>query len=320
LRYNEHKCSSGIAGWCSLAIQNTKLFLGTNMSESRPLKTVAPWRQKLWVIIFESDTPLGKAFDIILLFAILASVLVVLVESTPGLDAQTVRLLLGLEFFFTIMFSIEYVLRVVSVRRPVRYMISFYGIVDLLAVAPTYISLFVPGAQYFLVIRTLRLLRVFRVLKLGAYLTASEYLARALRASRIKIGVFLFAIFNIVVIVGAIVYVIEGPENGFQSIPLSIYWAVVTMTTVGYGDLVPQTTLGRALATVVMLIGYSIIAVPTGIVSVELYQQPGEEQRAARLSGSQVCTGCGRTHHDGDAIYCKYCGSQLKAASDPEST
>jgi voltage-gated potassium channel len=274
------------------------------MSEAKPSKTVAPWRQKLWVIIFESDTPGGKAFDVILLIGILVSVAVVLLESTPGLDPVVSRTLIMLEFGFTFLFTIEYLLRLISVRRPIRYMISFYGIVDLLAVLPTYISLFVPGAQYFLVIRILRLLRVFRVLKLGMYLSQAELLGRAMRASRIKIGVFLFTVINIVVIVGAAMYVIEGPQNGFTSIPISIYWAVVTMTTVGYGDLAPLTTLGRVLASLVMLIGYGIIAVPTGIVTVEMVRSRDEISQTP-------CPSCRRTGHDEDAQFCKYCGSSL---------
>jgi voltage-gated potassium channel len=274
------------------------------MSEAKPSKTVAPWRQKLWVIIFESDTPGGKAFDVILLVAILVSVGVVLLESTPGLDPAVSRTLIILEFGFTILFTVEYIMRLISVRRPIRYMISFYGIVDLLAVLPTYISLFVPGAQYFLVVRILRLLRVFRVLKLGMYLSQAELLGRAMRASRIKIGIFLFTVMNIVVIVGAAMYVIEGPQNGFTSIPISIYWAVVTMTTVGYGDLAPLTTLGRILASVVMLIGYGIIAVPTGIVTVEMVRSRDEISETP-------CPSCRRTGHEEDAQFCKYCGSNL---------
>lgn len=275
------------------------------MSEAKPPKTVAPWRQKMWEIIFESDTPGGKAFDVILLVAILASVAVVLMESTPGLDPSTVQVLVLLEFGFTFLFTIEYIFRIISVRRPLRYMTSFYGVVDLLAILPTYISLFIPGAKYFLVVRILRLLRVFRVLKLGLYLSQAEMLGRAMRASRIKIGVFLFTVINIVVIVGAAMYVIEGPQNGFTSIPISIYWAVVTMTTVGYGDLAPMTTPGRLLASLVMLIGYGIIAVPTGIVTVEMVR--------ARADAAEVpCASCQRSGHDEDAFFCKYCGNPLK--------
>jgi voltage-gated potassium channel len=282
------------------------------MSEAKPLKTVAPWRQKLWVVIFESDTRAGKAFDVVLLIAILASVMVVLLESTPGFDPEISRILIILEFGFTFLFTVEYILRIISVRRPLRYMTSFYGLVDLMAVLPTYISLFIPGAQYFLVVRILRLLRVFRVLKLGLYLSQAELLGRAMRASRIKIGVFLFTVLNIVVIVGAAMYVIEGPQNGFTSIPISIYWAVVTMTTVGYGDLAPNTTLGRVLASMVMLIGYGIIAVPTGIVTVEMVR--GRDQ-AAEIP----CPGCRRRDHDEDAQFCKYCGANLgENAAQPE--
>lgn len=283
------------------------------MSEARPPRTVAPWRQKLWEIIFESDTPAGKAFDLVLLVAILASVAVVLLESIPHIDPTLGRLLLILEFGFTILFTIEYILRIITVRRPIRYMTSFFGIVDFMAVVPTYISLFVPGAQYFLVVRILRLLRVFRILKLGAYLVEAEVLARAMYASRIKIGVFLFAVFTIVVIVGAAIYAIEGPQSGFTSIPLSIYWAVVTMTTVGYGDLVPQTAIGKALATLVMLIGYSIIAVPTGIVTVEMARGTGRESAlvAGEPASQRFCPACLRSGHDPDADFCKYCGGRL---------
>jgi voltage-gated potassium channel len=281
------------------------------MSEAKPPKTVAPWRQKLWTIIFESDTPAGKAFDVVLLVAILASVSVVLLESLPDIDPETARLLFSLEFGFTILFTVEYVLRLISVRRPVRYMISFYGIVDFMAIIPTYIALFVPGAQYFLVVRILRLLRVFRILKLMAYLREAEVLGRAMYASRIKIGIFLFTVLTIVVIVGAAVYVIEGPVNGFVSIPMSIYWAVVTMTTVGYGDLVPQTNIGRVLASLIMLIGYGIIAVPTGIVTVELARAPGGGTvLEGKIKGGQ-CLNCGREGHDADAVFCKYCGSRI---------
>jgi voltage-gated potassium channel len=275
------------------------------MREEKPLPTVAPWRQKLWKIVFESDTRSGKAFDIALLLAILLSVGVVLLESTPGIDTNTLRIFIQLEILFTLLFTLEYLLRISIVRRPWRYIKSFYGVVDLMAILPTYISFFLPGAQYFLVVRILRLLRVFRILKLEKYLMHAEQLARALRSSRIKIGVFLFTIINIVVILGTAVYVIEGPANGFTSIPLSIYWAVVTMTTVGYGDLVPLTTTGRMLATVIMLIGYGIIAVPTGIVSAEIV-------RAQKQASDQKCPHCSRTGHEEDAQYCKYCGQGLK--------
>jgi voltage-gated potassium channel len=282
------------------------------MSEAKPPPTVAQWRQKLWIVIFESDTPAGKAFDIVLLFAIVLSVSVVLLESLPDIDPNTARILFGLEFFFTILFTIEYVLRLISVRRPVRYATSFFGVVDFMAIIPTYIALFVPGAQYFLVVRILRLLRVFRILKLMAYLTEAEVLGRAMYASRIKIGVFLFAVFTIVVILGSAAYVVEGPQNGFVSIPMSIYWAVVTMTTVGYGDLVPQTNVGRALATVIMLIGYAIIAVPTGIVTVELARNPVDNISALNSSNQEIiCSECRRGGHDADALHCKYCGSRI---------
>jgi voltage-gated potassium channel len=282
------------------------------MSEARPPKTVAPWRQKLWVIIFESDTPAGKAFDIILLITIVASVVVVMLESIPSIRALYGRELFILEVGFTLLFTAEYIMRVVSVRRAMGYVGSFYGVVDIMAVIPTYISLFVPGAQYFLVVRILRLLRVFRILKLGPYLSQAEMLGRAMYASRIKIGVFLFTIFTVVIIVGAAIYVVEGEENGFISIPEGIYWAVVTMTTVGYGDLVPQTVIGKLLATLVMLIGYSIIAVPTGIVTVELARGPRDgESILVTGETTRICAGCSRGGHDEDSLFCKFCGTKL---------
>lgn len=202
-------------------------------------------------------------------------------------------------------FTLEYLLRLISVKRPVRYATSFFGIVDLLAIVPTYLSLALPNIQYLLVIRILRLLRIFRILKLVEYLNEAEMLRRALHASSRKIIVFLCTVVSLVVIIGAIMYAIEGAENGFTNIPTSIYWAIVTLTTVGYGDLAPQTPLGQALASLVMLMGYGIIAVPTGIVTVEL-------SRASQTQVStQACPACGVTGHDIDAVYCKYCGEQL---------
>jgi voltage-gated potassium channel len=207
---------------------------------------------------------------------------------------------------FTLLFTIEYVLRLLSVRRPLRYATSFFGIIDLLAIIPTYLSIFVPGSQYLLVIRILRLLRVFRLLKLSEYVAEADTLRLALRASRRKISVFISAVVLLVVIIGALMYVIEGEAHGFTSIPISIYWAIVTLTTVGYGDLSPRTAIGQMLASIVMIIGYGIIAVPTGIVTVELAQ-------AARQRGvsRQACPSCGAQGHDLDAHWCKYCGAKL---------
>ncbi|HET9714030.1 MAG TPA: ion transporter, partial [Pyrinomonadaceae bacterium] len=211
-----------------------------------------------------------------------------------------------LEWVFTLLFTVEYGLRLLSVRHPMRYATSFFGVVDLLAIVPTYLSMFVPGSQYLLVIRILRLLRVFRLLKLSEYVVEADILRHALRASRRKISVFISAVVLLVVIIGALMYVIEGEANGFTSIPRSIYWAIVTMTTVGYGDLSPRTSLGQMAASIVMIIGYGIIAVPTGIVSVELAQAV----RDKKVTG-QSCPSCAAEGHDADAICCKYCGAQL---------
>lgn len=264
-----------------------------------------PWRQHLHTIIFEADTPAGKIFDVALLISIIVSVIVVMLDSVAGLRARYGPLLMGLEWGFTILFTLEYGLRLLSVRRPLAYVGTFFGIVDLLAIIPTYLSLFVPGSQYLLVVRVLRLLRVFRILKLAEYLYEGQTLGRALWAARRKISVFLLTVVTIVIIVGALMYVVEGPGRGFTSIPASIYWAVVTMTTVGYGDIAPQTTLGKTLASLVMLLGYGIIAVPTGIVTLEL------SRAQLPMISTQVCPSCGAEGHDADARYCKYCGSSL---------
>lgn len=262
------------------------------------------FRKKLYEIIFEADTPAGKWFDIILLWAILLSVLVVFLESISGLRTDYGVIFFYLEWFFTILFTIEYTLRIISTKKPVGYIFSFYGVIDLLAILPTYLSLVFTGSQYLLVIRILRLLRVFRILKLTHLVKQAAILKKALIASRGKIIVFLFAVLTLIVIVGAVMYVIEGPENGFTSIPFSMYWAIVTMTTVGYGDVSPQTTLGQIFASIVMIMGYAIIAVPTGIVSVEIAD-------AKKKITTQVCPKCFKEGHDPDAKHCKYCGSLI---------
>jgi len=261
-------------------------------------------RNKLYEIIFEADTPAGKWFDIVLLWAILVSVLVVFLESISELRASYGEIFYYLEWFFTILFSIEYILRIISTKKPFGYIFSFYGVIDVLAILPTYLSLVIAGSQYFLVIRILRLLRVFRILKLTHMIRQATILRKALIASRGKIAVFLFAVLTLIVIIGAVMYVIEGPENGFSSIPFSMYWAIVTMTTVGYGDISPQTTIGQIFASFVMIMGYAIIAVPTGIVSVEIAD-------VTKRSSAQVCPGCFKEGHDLDAKYCKYCGSSI---------
>lgn len=266
---------------------------------------LSPWRLKLHEIIFEAETPAGKAFDILLILSILLSVITIMIGSVRHIRAQHEVLLHGAEWFFTALFTVEYALRLLCVGRPLLYATSFFGIVDLLAIAPTYLSLVLPGSQYLLVIRTLRMLRIFRILKLVKYVGEAQYLLRALRASRRKITVFLFTVLIIVVIVGALMYVIEGVDNGFTSIPRSIYWAIVTLTTVGYGDISPQTSLGQTLAALVMIMGYSIIAVPTGIVTAEL------AFARDRPVNTQACPSCSAEGHDTDAEYCKYCGAKL---------
>jgi voltage-gated potassium channel len=262
-------------------------------------------RDRLHEIIFEADTPAGKAFDVSLMVLIILSVVAVMLESTASVEARYGNMLRIFEWMVTIAFTVEYILRLYCVRRPARYARSFFGIVDLLAILPTYLSLIIPGAQSLLVIRALRLLRIFRVLKLAHFVGEAKELRAALRASARKIIVFLGAVLTIVVIVGSMMYLIEGEANGFTSIPTSIYWAIVTMTTVGYGDIAPQTALGKILASMIMIMGYGIIAVPTGIVSVEL---AGVVRK--RIT-TQACPDCGAGGHDGDAVHCKFCGAKL---------
>jgi voltage-gated potassium channel len=268
------------------------------------------WRSKLHEVIFEADTPAGRAFDIVLLVAIVASVLAVLLESVPSVRAGYGRALWAVEWGFTILFTVEYGLRLLSVRRPARYARSFFGVVDLLAVLPTYLSVLLPGTQAFLVVRALRLLRVFRILKLAEFLGEARVLTTALKASARKILVFLETVLILVLIIGSLMYLVETPESGFTSIPQSIYWAIVTLTTVGYGDIAPQTVLGRILASMVMILGYGIIAVPTGIVTVEL-SQAGRHQAVS----TQACPNCGAEGHDADARHCKHCGSSLESGA-----
>jgi voltage-gated potassium channel len=265
----------------------------------------ARWRQVAHEVIFEAETRAGRAFDVALFIAIVTSVLVVMLESVEGIRREHAALLRVAEWTFTAAFTIEYVLRLASVDRPLRYATSFFGLVDLLSIAPAYASLVLPGAQAMLVVRALRLLRVFRVLKLGHYLDEAHQLRSALRASGRKIIVFLGVVVTIVVIMGAVMYFVEGAERGFTSIPVSIYWAIVTMTTVGYGDIAPQTWIGQFLAALLMIAGYGIIAVPTGIVSVELAQVRG------RLVSTEACPSCSAEGHDPDARHCKYCGAAL---------
>jgi voltage-gated potassium channel len=268
-------------------------------------RALPPWRARLHEVIFEADTRAGRAFDLALMALILLSVVVVCLDSVAALRARYGFELHLAEWVITALFTVEYVLRLCSVRRPLRYARSFFGLVDLLAVLPTYLSLVVTGAQSLLVIRALRLLRVFRVLKLTQLVGEARMILDALRASRGKILVFIFTVLTIVTVVGATMYVVEGEESGFDSIPRGIYWAIVTLTTVGFGDITPRTPFGQALASAVMILGYAIIAVPTGIVTAEL------TRARPRQVSTQACPGCGADGHDPDARHCKHCGTRL---------
>ena len=275
------------------------------MSESTPPPRRAPWREALRVVIFEADTPAGKAFDVALLAAIVVSVAAVFLESVADIRVHHGVALRNFEWAFTVLFTVEYVLRLACVGRPLRYATSFFGIVDLLAIIPTYLSIVVAGTPSLLIIRVLRLLRIFRVLKLVKFLGEANMLREALRASTRKIIVFLGTVLTLVVIVGSVMYLVEGEESGFTSIPQSVYWAIVTMTTVGYGDIAPATVVGKLLASLVMITGYGIIAVPTGIVTSELANLWKE------TVSTRSCPQCATEGHDMDATYCKHCGSRL---------
>lgn len=268
-------------------------------------RPAAGWRRELYVVIFESDTRAGLLFDQVLLVTILASVTVVMLDSVVSVSSRYHTLLAALEWVFTALFTIEYVARLICVERRWRYARSFYGIVDLASVLPTYLAFFLPELHALIDVRVLRMLRVFRILKLTQYLSEYQLLAAALRNSRRKIAVFLSAVLMIVVTLGTVMYVVEGPENGFTSIPVSIYWAISTMTTVGFGDIVPQTDVGRLVASVVMLMGWGVLAVPTGIVTAEMTSQ------RLRPTGSRACSKCGAREHAVDARFCRACGAAL---------
>ena len=275
-------------------------------ARDRPTADQPAWKRQLYIIIFESDTPAGKAFDVALLFAIGLSVTVVMLESVKPIQAQYGTLLRTLEWTFTILFTIEYIVRLLCVRRAWQYAWSFYGIIDLVAILPSFINLFT-SANYVMVIRVLRLLRVFRVLKLAHFLQESDTLITALRASRRKIMVFIFTVLAVVLVMGTLMYLIEGEANGFTSIPISVYWAIVTLTTVGYGDITPHTTLGRMVANLIMIMGYGIIAVPTGIFSMEL-------RRASKATDAHVCPNCETVEADALARFCRRCGKPFSDA------
>ena len=264
-------------------------------------------RAKIYEIIFEADTPAGRAFDIALLSAILTSVAIVCLDSVEALESRYDRFFSIAEWVFTGLFSIEYGLRIVSVRHPLRYVRSFYGLVDLLSILPSYLSLLVPGSQHLLVIRILRLLRIFRVFKLGRYVSESRVLMTAISNARAKITVFLCTVLTVVVVIGATMYLVEGPSNGFSSIPRSMYWAIVTMTTVGYGDITPQTVTGQILSSALMILGYGIIAIPTGIVTAELASVSHPHQVTTR-----TCPSCLSEGHITSARYCRDCGAELQ--------
>ncbi len=266
-------------------------------------------KEKLHEIIFEADTPMGKFFDVVLMIFIIASVLVVMLETVGDLNVNYHGLFVFLEWTFTIFFTIEYFLRIYVVRRPKKYIFSFFGIIDLLAIIPTYISLIGVGTQSLVVIRALRLLRVFRIFKLANFLNESQFLIDSLKRSRAKIFVFLFFILLMVCILGSVMYLVEGGVNSeFDSIPRSIYWAIVTLTTVGYGDIHPITAFGQFIAAFIMILGYSVIAVPTGIITSEVMK--GDEDEEIVIS-TQACRYCAKEGHDVDAEYCKYCGELL---------
>ncbi|HCK0615538.1 ion transporter [Vibrio parahaemolyticus] len=275
----------------------------------RFVMTTHSLKNTLYVTIFGTHTKAGRAFDIALIIAIISSLAVLVLDSIPSVRAEWAKELKYLEYTFTGLFTIEYLLRLYCSPKPVAYAKSFYGIVDLLAIIPTYLVLFFPSASFMGVIRALRVMRIFRILKLVRYLQESNILLRSLLMARRKIFIFFTTVAILVTIFGSLIFIVEGPENGFTSIPKSIYWAIVTITTVGYGDLVPQTNLGKALASITMLLGYSILAVPTGIFTAELHQEMQSHKVLVK------CPNCSQAGHDSDAIYCKNCGSEL---ADPD--
>lgn len=265
------------------------------------------WKSKLHEIIYEADTKEGKLFDIILIITIVISIILVMLESVESIDKKYHNFLNISEWVITILFTIEYILRIVTIKKPKTYIFSLYGIIDFLATIPKYLSFFLVGSHAFIALRALRLLRVFRILKLARYLGASKTLLTALRASRIKISVFLFSVIVLAIILGTIMYIVEGPKNGFTSIPRSMYWAIVTLTTVGYGDIAPHTPLGQLIASMVMILGYGIIAVPTGIVTAEMTKI----DQIKLPNNTQHCSNCSEDKHNDNAEFCHKCGLKL---------
>lgn len=271
--------------------------------DNQPKKT---WQEQLQEVIYESNTKAGKAFDVALLIAIFTSILVVMLDSVDRYHQQYGHLFFVLEWTFTFLFTLEYILRLVCIRQPIRYVLSPLGLIDLLAIIPSYLSIFYAGAQSLLVLRALRLLRIFRIFKLTHFLTEMEFLSVAIRASLKKISIFMLTVIMLVTILGSVMYLVENHQNGFSSIPESIYWAIVTITTVGYGDISPVTPMGKFISSIVMLIGYGIIAVPTGIITNEI-AAAARKQNHSR----EACPSCGREGHDVDAVFCKFCGARL---------
>lgn len=269
-----------------------------------------PFKEKVHEIIFEADTKAGKWFDIILLLIIIASVIVVSLETVGPLEAKYGKLFIWIEWIFTIFFTIEYFLRIYAVRRPSRYIFSFYGIIDFLAILPVYLSFFFVSSKQFTIIRVMRLLRVFRIFKLGSFLKHGNVIVNSLKASRAKITVFMYFVLLAVIVFGAVMYMVEGGTNdGFDSIPRSIYWAIVTLTTVGYGDISPITPFGQFIAACIMILGYAVIAVPTGIISAEMVNSMHDDED--KTISTQACRYCGHEGHDYDAKHCKYCGELI---------
>lgn len=265
-----------------------------------------PWQKKIHEVIFEADTFAGKAFDLGLLVAIILSIIVVMLESVPSLSKKYHDIFYVIEWVFTGFFTLEYIARIISIRKPTRYIFSFYGIIDLFSIIPTYFSLFITGSESLMVIRAVRLLRIFRILKLARFVKESKQLGDAIKASRHRILVFLLAVLTLSTILGTIMYLVESAEAGFTSIPRSIYWAIITLTTVGYGDIAPITPLGQFIASIVMIMGYAILAVPTGIVTSELIKPHTNAEVT-----SKSCNNCAAGGHDSNAIFCKICGEKL---------
>jgi voltage-gated potassium channel len=269
-------------------------------------KSDSSWRSRLHTVVYESNTVAGKTFDVALLVLIFASILVVMFDSVDWMHERYGDLFYALEWGFTIIFSIEYLLRLISIRKPLGYIFSFLGIIDLLAIVPGYLSMFVAGTQSLLVLRALRLLRIFRIFKLTHYTSEMRFLGAAVKGSLRKISIFMLIVLMLVIVLGSLMYLVEEGENGFHSIPDSIYWAIVTITTVGYGDISPATAVGKFIASFIMLIGYGIIAVPTGIITTEMALAAKKKEEV-----NEVCPRCGKEGHDEDARYCKKCGERL---------